>query len=59
MYEGEAPTGVRVINSFNIVFVWWSIPLSFVITFAVGMFFGYAPAKKAAALDPIDALRYE
>ena len=43
----------------KIIFVWWSIPLSFIITFTVGMFFGYAPAKKAASLDPIDALRYE
>jgi len=44
---------------FKIIFVWWSIPLSFVITFAVGVFFGYLPAKKAAALDPINALRFE
>jgi putative ABC transport system permease protein len=43
----------------KIVFVWWSLVLSFIITFTVGMFFGYYPAKKAAALDPIDALRYE
>ena len=37
----------------------WIIALAFGFSGAVGIFFGFYPARKAASLNPIDALRYE
>jgi putative ABC transport system permease protein len=36
-----------------------SVAMAFGVSLAVGLFFGLYPASRAAALNPIDALRFE
>ena len=50
---------VNVVAHFPIYIQPWSVLLSFVVCTVSGVFFGWYPAKKAAQLDPIEAIRYE
>ena len=50
---------VSVFANFNAAVSAGSIFLAFGVSSAIGIFFGFYPAYKAAALNPIDALRYE
>lgn len=54
-----AAVGINVFAHWPIQIQPWSVLLSFVVCSATGIFFGWYPAKKAASLDPIEAIRYE
>ncbi|MFI3279070.1 MAG: ABC transporter permease [Rikenellaceae bacterium] len=54
-----AAWGVKFFAGWPIVIESWTILLSFAVCSVTGVFFGWYPAKKAAALNPIDAIRYE
>jgi putative ABC transport system permease protein len=59
---GVGVGGARLINALSplpAVVAWWSPALAFGMSVVVGVFFGVAPARRAARLDPVVALRAE
>ncbi len=54
-----ASYGVNLLAHWPIAIQPWSIVMSFAVCTFTGVFFGWYPAKKAAMLDPIEAIRYE
>jgi len=59
MIGGSISLGISGVLGWPTLVSGLSVFVSFAFATAIGIFFGYYPAHKAAALDPIDALRYE
>ena len=51
--------GVAAAMGWPVVITTSSIVIAFAVCSAIGIFFGWYPARKASNLNPIDALRYE
>ena len=50
---------IAAVSTFKPIVTMGSIVLAFSVSFCIGVFFGFYPARRASLMDPIDALRYE
>ncbi|MCA9140610.1 MAG: FtsX-like permease family protein, partial [Planctomycetales bacterium] len=53
------PLIVSRFSSIETVVQWWSVAVAFSISVGIGVIFGLYPARRAAMMDPIEALRHE
>jgi len=53
------PFAVTYFSDIESYIQWWTMPVTFLVSVGIGVVFGVYPARQAALLDPIEALRHE